>query len=189
MASTRNVPLRQNTLTRPIWELIQRLAAGELDIDFGGNIVPSQVVNEWMEILGGVPGQYARWIDLDADQQRRAIDEVRLATGVRTPDWIRAQHLSMTDAFVTFSPDTLHRFANVTALCGPATNRSPLDKVSQRKIVRDASGNRYLVYSRFIDGGVCSGFQRQAVAMRAYDERCAAELGASGFVPPLPSRR
>jgi hypothetical protein len=37
--------------------------------------------------------------------------------------------------------------------------------------------------------GVCSGFQLQAVAMRAYDERCAAELGASGFVPTLPGRR
>lgn len=36
---------------------------------------------------------------------------------------------------------------------------------------------------------VCSGFRLQAAAMRAYDERCTAELGARGFVPTLPGRR
>lgn len=37
--------------------------------------------------------------------------------------------------------------------------------------------------------GVCSGFQLQAAAMRAYDVRCAALLGAGGSVPPIPGGR
>lgn len=37
--------------------------------------------------------------------------------------------------------------------------------------------------------GVCSGFQLQAAAMRAYDERCAGLLGADVFVPPIPGGR
>ncbi len=35
------------------------------------------------------------------------VDEVRISNIVRTPDWITAQHLSMTDAFCTFGPEEL----------------------------------------------------------------------------------
>ncbi|MHC5115306.1 MAG: DUF2341 domain-containing protein, partial [Planctomycetota bacterium] len=35
------------------------------------------------------------------------IDEARVASVARSADWIRAQYLSMTDAFITFTPDPL----------------------------------------------------------------------------------
>jgi hypothetical protein len=34
-----------------------------------------------------------------------SIDEVRVSTVVRSPDWIRAQYLSMIDAFIDWGSD------------------------------------------------------------------------------------
>lgn len=33
------------------------------------------------------------------------VDETRISNTTRTPDWIEAQHLSMTDAFITYGPE------------------------------------------------------------------------------------
>ncbi len=32
------------------------------------------------------------------------IDEVRVSNVVRSPDWVRAQYLSMTDSFIEYGP-------------------------------------------------------------------------------------
>ena len=56
--------------------------------------------------------------------------------------------------------------ANPTAGCGVSGARSPLDKVSQRKVVRDANGYKYLVFAKFRETtpGSCSGYQEIKLA-------------------------
>ena len=56
--------------------------------------------------------------------------------------------------------------ANPTAGCGFSGARSPLDKVSQRKIVRDVNGYKYLVFAKFRETtpGSCSGYQEIKLA-------------------------
>jgi len=48
--------------------------------------------------IGGLPGQTTRTFD-------GIIDEVRLSTRARSAAWVRAQHLSMTDALITFGSE------------------------------------------------------------------------------------
>ncbi len=107
----------------------------------------------------GEEGDANRGGNFDGD-----LDEVRVSKVLRSPDWIRAQHLSMTDAFITFGSEPLHTFTGVTGRCGLFTNRSPLDKVSQRKIVRDRNGYKYLVFGRFREVTPCSGYQEISLA-------------------------
>ena len=110
----------------------------------------------------GEEGDANRGGNFDGD-----LDEVRVSKILRSPDWIRAQNLSMTDAFITFGGEPAHRFTDVTAHCGLAGTRSPLDKASQRKVVRDNDGNWYLVFGRFREtggAGSCSGYQEIRLA-------------------------
>jgi hypothetical protein len=107
----------------------------------------------------GEEGDANRGGNFDGD-----LDEVRVSKVLRSPDWIRAQHLSMTDAFITFGSEPLHTFTDVTARCGVSFARSPLDKVSQRKVVRDKNGYKYLVFGRFRDTGGCVGYQEIRLA-------------------------
>jgi VCBS repeat-containing protein len=53
---------------------------------------------EDLEIGGKSVGNLRPWLG--------GIDEVRVSSGLRSADWIAAQHLSMTDAFVTFGGET-----------------------------------------------------------------------------------
>ena len=50
----------------------------------------------------GEEGDANRGGNFDGD-----LDEVRVSKVLRSPDWIRAQHLSMTDAFITFGSEPL----------------------------------------------------------------------------------
>jgi hypothetical protein len=108
------------------------------------------------------------------------IDEVRISKTARSDAWIRAQHLSMIDAFITFGDEPVHRFTDVTAKCGLSFGRSPLDKVSQRKIVRDKDGNRYLVFGRFRDTGGCAGYQEIRLARSTDDGATWTEVALFG---------
>ncbi len=110
----------------------------------------------------GEEGDANRGGNFDGD-----LDEVRVSKVLRSPDWIRAQHLSMTDAFITFGDEPSHRFTDVTARCGVDATHSPLDKTSQRKIVRDRDGHWYLVFGRFREtggAGSCIGYQEIRLA-------------------------
>jgi len=68
---------------RPIEELIDRLQAGELMVDLGGNVVPADTAGDLSAVFGQTKAM--RFVDLDPDQQRRLIDEHRLAYMAEVP--------------------------------------------------------------------------------------------------------
>ena len=59
--------------------------------------VASVYANVEHVIIGAVQNGMADWFD-------GVIDEVRISATPRSPDWIAAQHLSMTDAFLYYGP-------------------------------------------------------------------------------------
>jgi len=74
----------QADAARPIRELIDRLQSGELVVDLGGKVtVPP--VSETIEAVAGVPGGFYKFHELEPDQQRRLIDEHRLAYMAEAP--------------------------------------------------------------------------------------------------------
>ena len=68
---------------RPIAELVSRLEAGDAVVDFGGHVV-TNVYDGMAPIFGDVPATN-KWHELSADQQRRLIDEHRLAYMAEVP--------------------------------------------------------------------------------------------------------
>jgi len=69
---------------RPIQTLIDKLEAGELVVDLNGNVVVPPVT-ETLEAIAGVPSGFVKFTELDPDQQRRLIDEYRLAYIAEVP--------------------------------------------------------------------------------------------------------
>jgi len=69
---------------RPIKTLVDKLEAGELVVDLNGNLVVPPVT-ETLEALAGVPSGFVKFTELDPDQQRRLIDEYRLAYMAEVP--------------------------------------------------------------------------------------------------------
>ncbi|MEX0885175.1 MAG: leucine--tRNA ligase [Phycisphaeraceae bacterium] len=63
---------------RPIDELEQLLEAGDLDVGFDGELIDPGAMSGFEPIAGNAPGT-RRWQELAPDQQRRLIDEYRLA--------------------------------------------------------------------------------------------------------------
>ena len=74
----------QARAARPIRELVDRLESGELVVDMGGNVVVPPI-SETIEAVGGTPGGFYKFQELDAAQQRRLIDEYRLAYMAEVP--------------------------------------------------------------------------------------------------------
>ncbi len=77
---------------RPIEELKRKLLSGQLVVDFNGNVIPAVPARRIPEIdLYGVrPGQY-KFAELEVDQQRRLLDEYRLAYMAEVPvNWCPA---------------------------------------------------------------------------------------------------
>ncbi len=71
---------------RPIEELIDKLFSGELAVDAGGNVVPVAPYNRIPNIsLEGVAYGQRKFQKLAPDQQRRLIDEYRLAYMAEVP--------------------------------------------------------------------------------------------------------
>jgi leucyl-tRNA synthetase len=69
---------------RPISELEAQLQSGELVVDLGGNaIVPP--ISETVEGVAGVAGGFLKFDELDSEQQRRLLDEYRLAYMAEVP--------------------------------------------------------------------------------------------------------
>ena len=74
----------QRNCARPISELIDKLEAGELVVDLGGNLtVPP--VSKALEAFAGAPSGLFKFTELEPDQQRRLIDEYRLAYMAEVP--------------------------------------------------------------------------------------------------------
>ena len=69
---------------RPIRELVDRLEAGTLMVDMVGNIV-EEPLSDRIEALAGTPSGYMKFIEFDAEQQRRLIDDTRLAYMAEVP--------------------------------------------------------------------------------------------------------
>ncbi len=69
---------------RPIRELINRLESGELVVDLGGNVTVLPVFVT-VEAIAGAPGGFFKFPELEPDQQRRLIDEYRLAYMAEAP--------------------------------------------------------------------------------------------------------
>ena len=77
---------------RPIEELERKLLAGQFVVDMGGNIVAAEAARRIPELdfYGVRPGQY-KFAELEADQQRRLLDEYRLAYIAEVPvNWCPA---------------------------------------------------------------------------------------------------
>ncbi|NLF29617.1 MAG: leucine--tRNA ligase [Planctomycetes bacterium] len=75
---------------RPIGELVHALERGDYYVDLDGGLVPSGGA-EATEALAGVPGALRRWHELQPDQQRRLLDEYRLAYQAEVPvNWCPA---------------------------------------------------------------------------------------------------
>ncbi len=74
----------QQDRARPIGDLIHDLESGELVVDLGGNVVPPPI-SESVEAVGGTPGGFYKFQELQPDQQRRLIDEYRLAYQAEVP--------------------------------------------------------------------------------------------------------
>ncbi len=69
---------------RPIETLIDRLESGELVVDLGGSVtVPPVTVT--LEAIAGPPSGFHKFTELEPDQQRRLIDEYRLAYMAEVP--------------------------------------------------------------------------------------------------------
>jgi leucyl-tRNA synthetase len=65
---------------RPIRKLVNRLQSGQLVVDSGGGVVPAEAARRIPEIdLHGVQIGQIKFYELQPDQQRRLIDEYRLA--------------------------------------------------------------------------------------------------------------
>jgi len=69
---------------RPIGELIDRLISGELVVDANGNVVSAPVSGS-LQALTGAPTGLHKFTELAGDQQRRLIDEHRLAYLAEVP--------------------------------------------------------------------------------------------------------
>ena len=69
---------------RPIQTLMDKLEAGELVVDFNGNLVVPPVT-ETLEAIAGVPSGFVKFTELESDQRRRLIDEYRLAYIAEVP--------------------------------------------------------------------------------------------------------
>jgi leucyl-tRNA synthetase len=75
---------------RPIRELIDKLEAGDLVVDFDANVLVPPI-SETVEGVAGVPGGIYKFQELTPDQQRRLIDEYRLAYRAEVPvNWCPA---------------------------------------------------------------------------------------------------
>jgi len=64
---------------RPIEEMVRKLQSGQMEVDLGGNVVPQQMVLQYLETVGGTPGGFQKFTELTPDQQRAVIDGQRLA--------------------------------------------------------------------------------------------------------------
>jgi len=69
---------------RPIQSLIDKLQSGTLMVDAGGNIVPAPP-SRAIEAITGTPVGLRKFAELELDQQRRLIDEYRLAYMAEVP--------------------------------------------------------------------------------------------------------
>ncbi|MFP3938549.1 MAG: class I tRNA ligase family protein, partial [Phycisphaerae bacterium] len=69
---------------RPIRDLVHDLESGELVVDLGGNVVVPPV-SETVEAVGGTPGGFYKFQELEPQQQRSVIDEQRLAYQAEVP--------------------------------------------------------------------------------------------------------
>jgi len=69
---------------RPIQTLIDKLDSGELMVDMGGNLVPAGPTRP-VEAIMGAPAGLSKFAELEGDQQRRLIDEHRLAYIAEVP--------------------------------------------------------------------------------------------------------
>ena len=74
----------QADAARPIKELIDKLEAGELVVDLGGNVVNAPPGEDITAVAGGGSG-FLKFTELTPDQQRRLIDEYRLAYMAEVP--------------------------------------------------------------------------------------------------------
>jgi leucyl-tRNA synthetase len=70
---------------RPIRELVNKLESGQLVVDLGGNVIPAPLLANSPSFLTGTPGGYLHFYELQPDQQRRLIDEYRLAYMAEVP--------------------------------------------------------------------------------------------------------
>ncbi len=67
---------------RPIAELADKLQRGELLVDVAGDVVAAP---PGIEVIGGLPGGFIKFYELEADQQRQVIDRHRLAYMAEVP--------------------------------------------------------------------------------------------------------
>ncbi len=74
----------QADTARPISELIDKLEAGKLMVGLDGNVIPAPLT-EKIEALSGTPAGLLKFPELQPDQQRRLIDEYRLAYMAEVP--------------------------------------------------------------------------------------------------------
>ncbi len=74
----------ETNCARPIDTLINMLESGELVVDVGGNVKPPPVT-ETLEAVAGIPSGFFKFAELEPDQQRRLIDEYRLAYMAEVP--------------------------------------------------------------------------------------------------------
>jgi len=75
---------------RPIRELLRKLESGELVVDLGGNVT-APPISETIEAVGGTPGGFLKFAELDDGQKHRLIDEYRLAYMAEAPvNWCPA---------------------------------------------------------------------------------------------------
>ncbi len=69
-------PISQSA--KPIRELQAKLESGEYDVSLDGELVTAAGRGS-IDMLGGLPGGAKKWTELETDQQRRLLDEYRLA--------------------------------------------------------------------------------------------------------------
>ena len=69
---------------RPIDQLVNKLESGELMVDLGGNVVAPGPMED-LAAIGGDPDSSMQFSELEPDQQRRLVDEYRLAYMAEVP--------------------------------------------------------------------------------------------------------
>ncbi len=75
---------------RPVAELIHALESGEYLVDMDGQLV-SAGISEGLDAVAGMPLGLRKWHELEPDQQRRLIDEYRMAYQAEVPvNWCPA---------------------------------------------------------------------------------------------------